>query len=273
MLIHKILFMKRLLIITCLFLSIMLLYSCSTDGRAKVVVVTDYGNIELQLYDKTSEHSANFIKLCKEGFYDGLLFHRVAMECIIESGDPDSKDAVSGAYLGKGLDYTIQAEIFPEYIHKRGAVAAGRLPDKDNPEKTSSGSLFYIVQGKIYTDYELDLVEVQVAEGNARNKYYQYFKEEEEAMHDGGETVDIDSVERRASRRASAWLLENPHRIRAEAREVYKTIGGFPIQDGEYTVFGKVIKGIEVIDKIAEFETDDADRPKVDVRIIKVKVK
>ena len=265
--------MKSLIIRTCLFLGIMLLYSCSTDGQVKVVVVTDFGDIELQLYDKTSEHSANFIKLCKEGFYDGLLFHRVAKDCIIETGDPDSKTAISGVHLGKGLDYTIPAEIFPEYIHERGALAADRLPNKDNPEKTSSGSLFYIVQGKVYSDYELDLVEIQIAEGNARNMYYQYFKEEEEAMHNAGQAVNIDSVEHRASRKASAWLLENPHKIKDENRDVYKTIGGFPIQDGEYTVFGKVTKGIEIIDKIAELETDDADRPKEDVRIVKVKVK
>ena len=265
--------MKSSVINACLLSCALFLCNCSAKVPAKVVIITNFGEIELELYDQTPQHRDNFIKLAKEGFYDGTLFHRVIKNFMIQGGDPTSKNAQPGAQLGNGSPgYTVPAEFVPEYIHQRGALAAARQADHVNPTKASSGSQFYIVQGKIYTDYELDLVEVQVAEGNARNKYYQYFKEEEEAMHDGGE-IDIDSVERRASRRASAWLLENPHRIRAEAREVYKTIGGFPIQDGEYTVFGKVIKGIEVIDKIAEFETDDADRPKVDVRIIKVKVK
>ena len=265
--------MKSSIIRTCLLLSIMLSSNCSTEVSTKVIIVTNYGDIEIKLYDKTPEHSANFIKLAQEGFYDGLLFHRVVKECFIETGDPDSKNAVSGAQFGKGLPGSVPAEIVPEYIHKRGAIAAERLPDHDNSEKASSSSLFYIVHGKVYSDYDLDMVEIQIAEGNARSMYEQYFNEEEKAMLNNGQTLDVDSVEKRATRRASAWLLENPYKMSEEDRKIYKTIGGFPIHDGEYSVFGEVIKGFDVIDVIAELETDDADRPKTDVKIIKVKVK
>ena len=266
--------MKSSIIKICLLLSIILLSGCSTGGHTRVVIVTNFGNIELRLYEKTPAHTANFIKLAKEGFYDGLLFHRVISDYFIQGGDPDSRNAAPGVQLGKGgLEYTIPAEMVPEYIHKKGAVAAQRQADQLNPEKASSGSQFYIVHGKIYSDYELDMVEIQIAEGNARDMYFQYLKEEEQKMLTAGQTVDNDSVDARASRRASVWLSENPYKMKAEDRDVYKTIGGFPLQDGEYSVFGEVIKGFDVINKIAELETDDADRPKVDVRIKKVKVK
>ena len=266
--------MKSSIIKTCLMLSIVLFSRCSSDGTDRVVIVTNYGNIELVLYDKTPEHTANFIKLAKEGFYDGLLFHRVINEFMIQGGDPDSKNANPGMSLGRGgTGYTIPAEFVPEYIHKSGALAAARLPEQVNPSKASSGSQFYIVHGKIYSDYELDQVEEQIAEGNARDMYFQYLKEEEAAMQSAGQAVIFDSIELRATRRASAWLRENPYKMRSEDRNVYRTIGGFPHFDGEYTVFGEVVKGFDVVSKIAELETDDSERPKTDVRIRKVKVK
>ena len=261
--------MKTSMIKTCLFLSIMLLFSCTSDVSTKVVIVTNFGVIELQLYDNTPEHSANFKKLAEEGFYDGLLFHRVIKEFLIQSGDPSTRSASSGGQV----DYTIAAEIRPEYFHKRGALVAARLPDQVDPEKTSSGSQFYIVQGRKYSDYELNMVEEQIAEGNARDMLTQYLKEEEEAMVKVGQKVDTDSVNARAIRRASAWLLENPYKMDDEIREFYKSTGGAPHLDGEYTVFGEVTKGLGVVDKIAAIETDEADRPKVSARIKKVKVK
>ena len=264
--------MKSLIVKICLLLSIILFSRCSSDGLTRVVIVTDYGNIELQLYEKTPEHAANFVKLAKEGFYDGLLFHRVIKDYLIQGGDPDSKNAAPGALLGRGGPaYTVAAEINPEYIHKRGALAAYRMEGQSDPTKASSGSQFYIVHGRKYSDYELNQIEMQIAEGNAVDMYYQYVREAEAANRSAGVTASIDTVVLRE--RASAWLLDNPYKMRAEDREIYKTLGGFPHYDGEYTVFGEVIKGIEVIDKIVELETDDADRPKTDVRIKKVRVK
>jgi cyclophilin family peptidyl-prolyl cis-trans isomerase len=254
------------------FLFCALLFSnCSAHDPAKIIIVTNYGNIELQLYDKTPQHRDNFIKLVKDGFYDGLLFHRVIKDYMIQGGDPNSKNAKPGERLGYGdPGYTIPAEFVPEYIHKRGALAAART---NNPEKASSGSQFYIVQGKICIDDDLDRVEAQFAEGRARQMVSQYFQEEEAAMRNAGQTVNPDSAYIRAERRASAFLRENPYRMKEEDRETYKTIGGSPHLDGEYTVFGEVIKGMEVVDKITELETDDASRPKVDVKIRQIKVK
>ena len=259
-----------ILIVYFLFCSL-LLTNCSANDTAKIVIVTDLGNIELILYDQTPQHRDNFLKLVNEGFYDGTLFHRVIKSFMIQGGDPNSKNAKPGDRLGSGtLGYTIPAEIVPDYIHKRGALAAART---NNPEKASSSTQFYIVQGEILTDAMLDRVEEQFAEGRARDMYYQYRQEEEAAMQSAGQTVDPNVAHARAEQKASAYLSANPYRMKEEDRETYKTIGGSPNLDGDYTVFGEVIKGMEVVDKIAALETDDNARPKVDVRIKKVTVK
>jgi len=247
----------------------MLLTNCSANDTAKIVIVTDYGVIELQLYDNTPLHRDNFLKLVNEGVYDGTLFHRIIKNFMIQGGDPRTKDVKAGERQDD-LNYTIPAEIVPEYFHKRGALAAART---NNPEKASSATQFYIVQGEIFTDVMLDRVEEQFAEGRARDMYYQYRQEEEAAMQSAGQTVDPNLAHTRAEQRASAYLRENPYNMKAEDRETYKTIGGSPHLDGDYTVFGEVIKGMDVVDKIAALETDDNGRPKVDVRIKSVRVK
>jgi len=256
---------KVFLLICTLFAS-----NCSANEPTKIVIITNFGDIELQLYDQTPQHRDNFLKLVNEGFYDGTLFHRVIKDFMIQGGDPDSKNAEPGARLGSGSPgYTIPAEFVPEYFHKRGALAAART---NNPEKASSGSQFYIVLGKILTDAELDQYEKQTGMRKAQPVFMQFVMEEEEAMRKAGQTVDPDSAQVRASRRTYAWLSENPFRFQKEHREVYKTIGGTPHLDTEYTVFGEVTKGMAVVAKIAELETE-ADRPKTDVKIIKMTVK
>jgi peptidyl-prolyl cis-trans isomerase B (cyclophilin B) len=203
--------------------------SISTAAQVTVLIVTDFGDIEVLLYDNTPLHRDNFIKLVWEGFYDGTLFHRVIKSFMIQGGDPNSKTANPNDRLGTGgPGYTVPAEFIPENIHKRGALAAARQGDQVNPEKASSGSQFYLVQGKTYTDEELDKLEVQFGQG---------------------------------------------YKMKEEDRQIYKTIGGAPHLDGAYTVFGEVVKGLEVIDKIAELETDVFGRPKIDVKIKKMTVK
>jgi len=252
----------------------LLLSNCSANDSAKIIIVTEYGDIELQLFEETPLHRDNFIKLVNEGYYDGTLFHRVIRTFMIQGGDPDSRNARPGTQLGSGgPSFTVPAEFVPEYFHKRGALAAARQDERVNPTKASSGSQFYIVQGKVFTDAELDQVEVQIGTQSANQMLFQFLKEEEDAMQKAGQTVDPDSARMRAFRRASAYLLENPHKMKEEVRQVYKTIGGAPHLDGEYTVFGEVIKGMDVVDKIAELETDDVNRPKVDVIIKRMRVK
>ena len=262
------------IIIVCLLFCSLLLNNCSAKGPANIIIITEYGDIELQLYDKTPQHRDNFIKLVKEGYYDGVLFHRVINQFMIQGGDPDSKQAKPNARLGNGgPGYTVPAEFVPEYIHKRGALAAARMGDNANPTKASSGSQFYIVHGKACTDAELDQLEKQTAFKSAQQMFLQYIKEEEDAMQKAGQTVVPDSVQVRAGKRASAYMLENPYHMRAEDRQTYKSIGGSPHLDGEYTVFGEVVKGMEVIEKIAGMEVDEASRPKIDVKIKKMKFK
>jgi cyclophilin family peptidyl-prolyl cis-trans isomerase len=201
------------------------------DRKRDVLLQTTYGDIVVRLSDSTPLHRDNFLKLVKTGFYDSVLFHRVIQNFMIQSGDPESKQAMPGQALGNGgPDYTIPAEFRKTLFHKKGMIAAARTGDNVNPTKASSGSQFYIVQGKIFTDAGLDSVET---------------------FRLGG------------------------RKIPQEQREVYKTIGGTPHLDQNYTVFGEVVKGLDVVDKIATVQTskgNDRDRPLQDVILIKAKL-
>jgi peptidyl-prolyl cis-trans isomerase B (cyclophilin B) len=211
---------KLMLFLGVVLFSLTQLMSQEENSNVKVLISTSVGDIKIMLYDGTPQHRDNFVKLVEEGFYDDLLFHRVIPSFMIQGGDPDSKDAKAKARLGNGgPDYTIPFEYDPEYFHKRGALAAARMPDDVNPSKASSGSQFYIVQGKVYGDAELDQIELRM-----------------------GVTFT------------------------KEQREVYKTVGGTPFLDRNYTVFGEVIEGMDVVDKIAAMDRDKFDRPEEDVK-------
>ncbi|MGC4037998.1 MAG: peptidylprolyl isomerase [Chitinophagaceae bacterium] len=198
------------------------------DRKRDIELVTNYGNIVLRLYDSTPLHRDNFIRLVKTGYYDSVLFHRVINHFMIQSGDPDSKHAASGQPLGNGGPaYTIPAEFRVSIFHRKGVLAAAREGDDVNPQKASSGSQFYIVQGKKFTDAGLDSVETYRLKGR---------------------------------------------KIPVDEREVYKTTGGTPHLDQNYTVFGEVVSGLDIVDKIAAVPTskgEDRDRPLEDVRILK----
>jgi len=193
----------------------------TVDNRGTLVTITtEYGVLTVRLYDETPLHRDNFIKLVKAGFYDNLLFHRVIANFMIQGGDPDSRNAQPGQPLGTGgPGYTIPAEIVPGLFHKKGALAAARLGDAMNPSKASSGSQFYLVQGKVYTEQEL------------------------------------------------AMMQQQGLRLTPEQRTAYTTVGGTPHLDNGYTVFGEVIRGLEVIDAIAAVQTAPGDRPLKDVRM------
>ncbi|NPA67757.1 MAG: peptidylprolyl isomerase [Chlorobi bacterium] len=239
----------------------------STLPDTLVLIETPYGNMKIKLYDKTPKHKANFIKLVKSGFYDGLLFHRVIKDFMIQGGDPDSKDAPAGKMLGNGgPGYQIDAEFVPELFHKKGVIAAAREGDAVNPQKKSSGSQFYIVQGRKFTDEELNALEEQISLGNYISSHPEINKLATQYRMTGNKPAFDKLLEEIKTKQDY-----KPYKIPENQRKIYKTIGGTPHLDGNYTVFGEVIEGLDVIDKIAASETDRNDRPLKDVKM-KIKI-
>jgi cyclophilin family peptidyl-prolyl cis-trans isomerase len=246
------------------------LFSCVNKTKEEddlVLIKTKFGNIKVKLYDDTTEHKENFLKLVNEGFYNGLLFHRVIKNFMIQGGDPNSKDAEPGKRLGGGSPgYTLKAEIMHgKYFHKRGALAAARS-GTNNPEKRSSGSQFYIVHGRTFTDGQLDTLEI-AKNGQLKNHLLREYldKSKDELMKFRADSdqagFDIRVAELRAKVDSIFNASDEKFAYTPEERETYTTIGGYPSLDGEYTVFGEVVDGMDVVDIIAEVETDQYDRP------------
>jgi peptidyl-prolyl cis-trans isomerase B (cyclophilin B) len=254
-----------------------LLLSCCLIGCAQkkdhvVTIKTKYGDMVAILYDETPKHKANFIKLAKEHFYDSLIFHRVIEGFMIQGGDPESKKAQPGQRLGNGgPGYNVDAEINPKFFHEKGALSAARLGDQMNPTKASSGSQFYIVQGK-----KMSANEVKIDPQKFNMAMQQFFQKPENKVYYDTiaqlyQTRDAKAYEAYIGRLKP--IVENQlgtkveKDVLPEMLQAYTTVGGTPSLDGQYTVFGKVIKGLEVIDKIAAVAKDHADRPTEDVRM------
>lgn len=218
--------MKQRSILAVLWLSICLSLSAQ-EGTVRVRIQTSMGDIVLRLYDATPIHRDNFVKLAREGYYDGTLFHRVIKGFMIQGGDPDSKNAPAGKMLGEGdTGYTLEAEFRPGLYHKRGALAAAREGDDTNPERRSSGSQFYIVWGRTFSPRQMEYL--------------------------------VDKM--KAERPETGGLTETQQHL-------YSTLGGAPHLDGTYTVFGEVEEGLDVVEKIQNVATDPADRPLEDIAI------
>lgn len=206
----------------------------TTDSiEHEVLLETSKGNIRVKLYNDTPIHRDNFLKLVRQGFYDGLLFHRVIPDFMIQAGDSASRHAKEGVLLGDSPEpYTLPAEIhFPAHFHRRGALAAAREGDEKNPQRASSYSQFYIVTGSIFTDDGLDVMQER-----------------------------LDST------------THNTIKLTPKIKEVYRTFGGAPHLDGQYTVFGEVVEGFDVTDLIQWASRDENNRPFDDIRIIKATV-
>jgi len=214
--------MKKLFL--AFFLMSLSMLSYGKKNKHKFVVIeTTVGTMKVEVYPEVKQHAENFLKLVDEGFYDSLLFHRVIPNFMIQGGDPDSKRALQGSMLGNGdLGYKVPAEFMDTFYHKKGALAAAR---DNNPQKASSASQFYIVQGKLFTD------------------------------------TDLDNMERSKGKKFSE-----------QARNDYKTIGGTPHLDGDYTVFGQLVEGYEVLEKITQVACNASNRPIEDVRILSMKI-
>lgn len=244
------------------------------NKKLLVLIETSEGPIKIMLYQETPQHRDNFIKLVNESYYDGTLFHRVIHEFMIQGGDPDSRLAKPGEALGNGgPGYTIPTEFQSHLFHKKGALAAAREPDRVNPERQSSGSQFYLVQGKIFTDDELDQMELRINDMLKQAAFFRFIEQGKALAVSNGEDVDMAKIQETASLRAEEEFINmQAYKIPLEQREVYKTLGGAPHLDQNYTVFGEIVEGIYVLDKIAATETDKKNRPVKDIKIISTEI-
>lgn len=270
-----------------LFVAVFLIYntgnifgSNNSQNRAELEIVTNKGNMRIVLYNETPLHRDNFIKLTKQRYFDNTLFHRVIKDFMIQGGDPESRNAKKGKPLGNGGPrYRIDAEFVPNLIHKKGALAAARTGDNMNPKKKSSGSQFYLSQGKVFTEDELKNMEVKknsslrsklIAEAKSTHKkkidsLISLFKKQKDTLALAGfiekQNEIIDSI-----------VDEKGFHFTPLQKKYYTTIGGIPHLDGNYTVFGEIIKGFSVLDSISVVSTDEGDRPIDDVVIKSIRI-
>lgn len=253
------------------------IFSCSNaqnNGNLNgpvVLIKTEFGDMKLVLYNETPKHRDNFLKLAKNGFYDGTLFHRVIKDFMIQGGDPYTKKAQPGQKLGNGgPGYTIDPEINPKFLHKKGALAAARLGDDINPGKKSSGSQFYIVQGQVIPPNQvvafLDDQNKQLPQ-KFMNQLAFAKKDSFMLFQRNNDKSGFDKMVERLKHDAMTMAAQNPYKLTDEQYHLYTTIGGSPSLDGEYTVFGEVIAGMAVLDSIAAQKTGPNDRPLKDIRM------
>lgn len=260
--------MKKNILVLILFIGL-LISGCAQDKDYVVTIKTNYGDMVAILYDETPKHKENFIKLAEDKFYDSLLFHRVMKGFMIQGGDPDSKKAKPGQPLGiGGPGYTVDAEFNKKLFHKKGALAAARQPDAKNPTKASNGSQFYIVHGTVITPENIESLKVDQLKFN--NAFQQF----------AANPINKPTVDSLISIYASGNMtvyqkkmlellptIEKQSGLKltkdiSEAQiQAYTTVGGAPHLDGDYTVFGEVIKGFDVIDRITSQTVDGNNRP------------
>lgn len=235
----------------------------------KVKISTKLGDIVVELYDKTPLHRDNFLKLVSEGFYNGTIFHRVIKNFMIQGGDPESRGAAAGVSLGTGgPGYTIPSEIMPELFHKRGALAAARQGDEVNPERRSSGSQFYICWGQVYDEGKLGQLSKQLqmqAQQQIFNGLVQKNRDKIMQLRRNRDNDGLMELQNELQAETFAIAAENPVSLSQEQKDAYSTIGGIPHLDGQYTVFGEVLEGLDVVEKIQSTATSSGDRPQTDI--------
>jgi peptidylprolyl isomerase len=266
-------FISRLLVLTGLLGSI----QAQTLSKETVLIETIYGNMKIKLYEETPLHKANFLKLVKERFFDSLLFHRVINNFMIQGGDPLSKKAKPGDSLGHGdVGYTVPAEFYRQLIHRKGVLCAAREGDEINPKQASSATQFYLVMGKKRTLEDLKKYEDRINKTRYLNCRREFLKTGEgqslNAMHtrllkeNKSDSANVINVMMEEKIKAE-YEKKGDYKFDGRQIEVYTGTGGTPHLDGTYTVFGEVIEGVEVIDRIAGVKTDTRDRPLEDIRM------
>jgi cyclophilin family peptidyl-prolyl cis-trans isomerase len=255
--------------------SLLLLFSTGLRAQTRLVEVqTNLGSMRFELYDDTPKHRDEFVRLASEGYYNGTLFYRIIADFLIQGGSASTRNAPPGKKIGYGdPDYTVDDEIRPNYFHRKGALCAPRQEDQHNPFKQSDISQFYVVKGKVFRPGELDTLELSVNRpirnritsgvytAEVREKLKQLREEKKvQAFRDLADQVkrDIETLYR-----LEPEILE----FTPEQRQAYTTVGGYPGLDGKYTIFGRCVSGLEVIDKIAALKTDGNNRPLADIKV------
>jgi len=266
-------FRLSVLLIFTLLLSIMSNLNAAPEKEVYVSIDTGYGKMKVRLYNDTPLHRDNFLRAIKDGAYDGVLFHRVIRDFMIQGGDPSTmKDSLKAKEFATRYDYRVEPEfVYPTHFHKKGVLAAAREADEVNPTKASSSTQFYIVTGKLFNGPGLDMIEKQRYEKLLQSILVRLQTENREKVKElyrSGNRSQLsalrDSLVEQAEKEADS--LKEKALLTKEQRDAYRTVGGTPHLDGEYTVFGEVVEGMEVLDKIQKTATDPADRPKSEIR-------
>ena len=249
----------------------------TTTGDVKVLLHTSLGDITVLLYGDTPRHRDNFVKRVEAGDYDGVLFHRVIDDFMVQTGDPSSKNAPKGKMLGTGdSGQPVEAEfLFPTHYHHRGARAAARQGDQVNPERKSSGSQFYIVTGKKYSPAQLDQMERQAVMRHKQDVFNELCAANRDSimtLRRNRDQAGLQALQEQLVKETEAKTAGDSVIYTEQMRDDYMRLGGTPHLDGTYTVFGRVLEGMDVIDKIEKAETDANDRPIEDIKIISAKI-
>ncbi|KKS75631.1 MAG: Peptidyl-prolyl cis-trans isomerase [Candidatus Gottesmanbacteria bacterium GW2011_GWC2_42_8] len=272
--------MKKIIVLILFFIQFS---AFSQESERIVLLKTNLGNIEIKLFNETPKHRDNFLKLVESHLYDSLLFHRVIDDFMIQTGDPNSKHAKPGEMLGNGgLEYTIDAEILPKYFHRNGALAAARQGNEVNPDKKSSSTQFYIVNGPVYSSEVIDKMETSMKNMKKSEIFTKFLSAKEnkvikqkfDSLQNAGNNAELKLMinEIAAKLMTQFDLIDKTDLYTEEQIKTYTTQGGTPHLDGEYTVFGQVINGMDVVDKIAKLETDSNNRPLIDFRINTIEI-
>jgi cyclophilin family peptidyl-prolyl cis-trans isomerase len=250
--------------------------SCGTPAgneNSVIFMKTSLGDIKLKLYDDTPQHRDNFLKLVNSDFYEGISFHRVINKFMIQAGDPVTRTVPISKTADSLNTYTIPAEFRKEYFHRKGALAAAREGNDINPDMRSSGTQFYIVQGTVLNDEELNQSELRINSNIKQAVFGIFMRQVGDSIRKAGISMTDGDIQEKASVKMFNFLASNPdYKIPEDQRTVYKSIGGVPRLDQTYTVFGEVIEGLDVVDRIAAVQTDAGDKPVKDVRILKIKI-
>jgi peptidyl-prolyl cis-trans isomerase B (cyclophilin B) len=253
-----------------------MIYSCnspaSNNNDVHVEIKTNLGDIKIRLYDETPIHRDNFVKLVNSGFYEGVMFHRVIKDFMIQAGNPATKPN-AGSLPDSLNNYTIPAEFNSALYHKKGALAAARQGNEINPYMRSSGTQFYIVQGTKLTEQELNIVEQRI---NGQIKQAQFrilLKETADSVRAAGSSLSNAEIQEAASYKMFQYLESTPDfKLSPEQRDAYMSVGGTPMLDATYTVFGEVTEGLNVVDGIAAEDTDASDKPIKNIVILKMSI-